>query len=55
MPFAGEQIHTYTSSVQQVGYGRWLSLELLREDLWARDPLEVALVGLDKMRAVAER
>lgn len=37
-----------------IGYNRWLSLELFREDLWAQDPLEVARVGLDKMRAVVE-
>lgn len=40
--------------LRQVGYRRWLSLELFREDLWARDPLDVARTGLDKMRAVAE-
>lgn len=37
-----------------IGYRRWLSLELFREDLWAQDPFEVARVGLEKMRAVAE-
>jgi sugar phosphate isomerase/epimerase len=40
--------------LRQVGYTKWLSLELFREDLWAQDPLEVASVGLEKMRAVAE-
>ena len=40
--------------LRQVGYYRWLSLELFREDLWASDPYEVARVGLEKMRAVAE-
>ncbi len=40
--------------LRQIGYDRWLSLELFREDLWAANPLEVARVGLDKMRAVAE-
>jgi 2-keto-myo-inositol isomerase len=40
--------------LRQIGYDRWLSLELFREDLWTRNPLEVARVGLDKMRAVAE-
>ena len=40
--------------LRQVGYHRWLSLELFREDLWARDPREVARTGLEKMRAVAE-
>lgn len=40
--------------LRQVGYNRWLSLELFREDLWARDPLDVARTGLEKMRAVAE-
>jgi sugar phosphate isomerase/epimerase len=40
--------------LEQIGYGGWLSLELFREDLWREDPLEVARVGLQKMRAVAE-
>lgn len=42
------------SLLTQVGYDRWLSLELFREDLWAQDPLEVARTGLAKMRAIAE-
>lgn len=37
-----------------VGYDRWLSLELFREDLWTLDPQDVAKVGLEKMRAVVE-
>jgi len=40
--------------LRKIGYKRWLSLELFREDLWAKDPAEVARVGLEKMRAVAE-
>lgn len=41
--------------LRKIGYDRWLSLELFREDLWAANPLEVARIGLDKMRAVVER
>lgn len=44
----------YLDLLRQVGYQRWLSLELFREDLWARDPREVAKIGLDKMRAAVE-
>jgi sugar phosphate isomerase/epimerase len=40
--------------LRQIGYRRWISLELFREDLWRRDPLEVARVGLEKMRSVVE-
>ena len=40
--------------LNQVGYRGYLSLELFREDLWSRDPREVAKLGLEKMRAVAE-
>ena len=40
--------------LKQAGYSRWLSLELFREDLWARDPKEVARIGLESMKAVAE-
>jgi len=44
----------YLKLLRGTGYHRWLSLELFREDLWARDPLDVAREGLEKMRAVAE-
>ena len=40
--------------LRDVGYDRWLSLELFREELWAADPLDVARRGLDAMRSVAE-
>ncbi|MCA9052459.1 MAG: sugar phosphate isomerase/epimerase [Planctomycetaceae bacterium] len=40
--------------LQQIGYSGWVSLELFREDLWQRDPLEVAREGLAKMRGVCE-
>lgn len=36
------------------GYAGWLSLELFRADLWERDHFEVAALGLEKMRGVAE-
>lgn len=44
----------YCNLLSQIGYDRWLSLELFRSDLYAQDPLEVARIGLEKMRAVAE-
>lgn len=47
-------LRRYVQLLKHVGYQRWLSLELFREDLWARDPREVAKLGLEKMRAVAE-
>ena len=40
--------------LKQIGYNRCLSLELFSEALWARDPREVARIGLDAMKAVAE-
>lgn len=55
MPGDGHMdLRRYLDLLKQVGYRRWLSLELFREDLWARDPREVAKLGLEKMRAVAE-
>ena len=55
MPGDGHlDLRRYLNLLRQVGYRRWLSLELFREDLWARDPSEVARIGLEKMRAVAE-
>jgi sugar phosphate isomerase/epimerase len=37
-----------------IGYRGPLSLELFREELWAKDPYEVAREGLEKMRACVE-
>jgi 2-keto-myo-inositol isomerase len=48
------ELKHYLDLLRQVGYRRWLSLELFREDLWSRDPREVAKLGLEKMRHVAE-
>jgi sugar phosphate isomerase/epimerase len=44
----------YCALLSQVGYTGFVSLELFREDLWQRDPLEVARIGLQKMKAVCE-
>jgi 2-keto-myo-inositol isomerase len=44
----------YCELLRRIGYKRWLSLELFNRTLWADDPLEVAKIGLEKMRAVAE-
>jgi 2-keto-myo-inositol isomerase len=40
----------YLSLLRQIGYRGYLSLELFREDLWSRDPAQVAHEGLEKMR-----
>lgn len=47
-------LRRYVDLLWQTGYRRYLSLELFREDLWARDPLQVAREGLHKMRQVVE-
>lgn len=47
-------LRRYCALLTQVGYDRFVSLELFREDLWQRDPLEVARLGLQKMQAVCE-
>ena len=47
-------LRRYVDLLRQIGYNRFLSLELFREDLWSRDPREVARVGLEKMRNVVE-
>lgn len=44
----------YCDLLREINYHRCLSLELFNRDLWAADPREVARVGLDKMRSVAE-
>jgi sugar phosphate isomerase/epimerase len=40
--------------LKQIDYSGWLSLELFNETLWQVDPREVARIGLEKMRAIAE-
>ncbi len=47
-------LQRFVSLLRQIGYDRWISLELFREDLWRQDPLEVAKSGLRKMRSVCE-
>ena len=47
-------LRRYLKLLHQIGFRGWLSLELFREELWKRDPLEVAQRGLEKMRAVVE-
>jgi 2-keto-myo-inositol isomerase len=47
-------LRRYLQLLRQTGYHGWISLELFRRDLWESDPLEVARLGLEKMRAVAE-
>ncbi len=44
----------YCDQLTAIGYDRYLSLELFRDDLYAKDPLEVATLGLRKMREIAE-
>jgi sugar phosphate isomerase/epimerase len=44
----------WVSLLKQIGYSGWLSLELFNEALWHVDPRDVAKIGLEKMRAVAE-
>ena len=44
----------YCELLAATGYNGWLSLELFNEQHWAEDPLEVARIGLEKMRTIAE-
>ena len=44
----------YCDMLRKVGYNRWLSLELFNRALWEQDPLDVARLGLEKMRSAAE-
>ena len=47
-------LQRYCQLLGQIGYQGFLSLELFRPDLWERNPLDVAVEGLEKMRRVAE-
>jgi len=44
----------YCDQLSSTGYNGYLSLELFREDLWAKDALEVAKLGIEKMRPFVE-
>jgi len=47
-------LSAWCHALTDIGYNGWLSLELFREDLLARDPLSVAREGLEKMQRIAE-
>ncbi len=36
--------------LKEKGYDKWISLELFNTELWEKDPLEVAKIGIDRMR-----
>jgi sugar phosphate isomerase/epimerase len=38
------------SILREKGYDRWLSLELFNAEWWAKDPMETAKVGIERMR-----
>ena len=55
MPGEGHlDLKGYTGLLKKIGYAGWLSLELFNEELWLQDPIEVARIGLEKMRCCAE-
>lgn len=55
MPGEGHlDLGRYVGLLGEIGYTGYLSLELFREDLWQRDPAEVARIGLASMRSVVE-
>ena len=36
--------------LREKGYVGWVSLELFNEALWAKDPLEVAKLGMERLQ-----
>jgi 2-keto-myo-inositol isomerase len=55
LPGAGVyDLKRFVRLLSEIGYSGWLSLELFRQDLWDRDPQEVARLGLQAMRHVVE-
>lgn len=40
--------------LKEKGYDKWLSLELFSEAWWAKDPLECAKIGLERMEALCD-
>jgi 2-keto-myo-inositol isomerase len=47
-------LRRFVQIAREIGYRGALSLELFNEELWRLAPLEVARLGLSKMRAVVE-
>lgn len=47
-------LKSFLSHLKAIGYDRWISLELFREDLWAANPLTVARKGLQAMQQICE-
>lgn len=45
----------YLRALSATGYAGFLSLELFRPELWERNPAEVAVEGLQKMKSVVEK
>lgn len=55
MPGDGSvDLTSFCRYLSEIGYDRCLSLELFNRQQWARNPLDVAVEGLEKMRSVAE-
>lgn len=47
-------LRRYCELLAGTGFEGCLSLELFNREYWARDPREVAAMGLDRMRSIAE-
>ena len=45
-------LHAELNILKGKGYDKWLSLELFSEAWWAKDPLECAKVGLERMETL---
>lgn len=45
-------LHSELALLKEKGYDRWISLELFNAEWWARDPLDTARIGIERMRAV---
>ena len=38
--------------LKEKGYDNTMSLELFNEELWAKDPLEVITIGIERMKSL---
>jgi sugar phosphate isomerase/epimerase len=45
-------LKTELTLLREKAYDKWLSLELFNADWWAKNPLETAKVGLERMQAL---
>ena len=45
-------LEMFITKLREIGYERWLSLELFNEDLWTQDPLKVSKEAMNSLKSL---